>query len=115
MHETGIATGLLQLIREELSRRGNLRCLAARVEVGELSGVSPEALSFAFEHLAPSHGLAGTRLTIVPVPGRVKCGACGQEGDFPRETWRCLHCQGGPLEVLQGKEMDLRELEVEEK
>ena len=71
MHELSIAMSLVDCICEELPQvGGDARLLAVRVRVGALSGVVPEALSFAFEVAASESPLAGIALDIEQTPGR---------------------------------------------
>ena len=51
MHELALAQGMLDIALEELARHNCTRLKLLRVEVGALSGVVCESLSFAFESL----------------------------------------------------------------
>jgi Zn finger protein HypA/HybF involved in hydrogenase expression len=66
MHELAIAIGLVEAICDELPRLGAVRVTAARVRVGRLSGVVPDALTFAFTVAADGTAIAGARLVIEP-------------------------------------------------
>jgi hydrogenase nickel incorporation protein HypA/HybF len=64
MHELSIAMSLMDAIIEELPILGDVTVVAAHVRVGALSGVVPEALSFAFEVATDGSPLAGTSISI---------------------------------------------------
>ncbi len=70
MHETRLCLSLLELADEALRRDGAERIVSLRVEVGELSGVVPEALAAAFPVCAARTRAAGATLRLHPVPGR---------------------------------------------
>jgi hydrogenase nickel incorporation protein HypA/HybF len=116
MHETGIAAEILAIAEHEARLRGARRIGAVRVRVGEMSGVVPEALEFAFEALKPGTLAWDARLEIEPVKVRARCGACRtvSEPGADLVLW-CPQC-GLPLTVEQGEELTVAsiELDVEE-
>ncbi|HEY7837609.1 MAG TPA: hydrogenase maturation nickel metallochaperone HypA [Terriglobales bacterium] len=73
MHELSLAMNLIEAIEEvieqECAQRGGLRVRAVRLRVGALSGVSADALAFAYECACEGTGLAGTRLTAEATAG----------------------------------------------
>jgi hydrogenase nickel incorporation protein HypA/HybF len=70
VHETKLCLSLLRLAEEALSRADGARILAVRLEVGELSGVVPEALAAAFPVCASGTAAEGAELSIERVAGR---------------------------------------------
>lgn len=70
MHEARLCLSLLASAEESLRREGGERILAIRVEVGELSGVVPEALASAFPICAESTPAQGAELRLERKPGR---------------------------------------------
>ncbi len=70
MHEARICLSLLDLAEAHRVRAGAERILALRIEVGELSGVLPEALAAAFPICAAATPAAGADLRIERLPGR---------------------------------------------
>ena len=64
MHELSIALSLVDAIAEELPNLGSVRVIAARVRIGALSGVAPEALSFAFDVATDGSPIAGSSIEI---------------------------------------------------
>jgi hydrogenase nickel incorporation protein HypA/HybF len=70
VHELSIALSLLEAVCEELPRLGEgVTVRSVRVRIGPLSGVVPEALSFAFEVAAAESAIAGARLEIEQTHG----------------------------------------------
>jgi hydrogenase nickel incorporation protein HypA/HybF len=114
MHETGIAAEILNIAEREAARRGAAAVASVTVRVGDLSGVAPEALAFAFEALCEGTAAAGARLTIERVAVRALCPACGLES-MP-ETDLVLWCAGcgAVLEVVAGQELQVESLEIRE-
>ena len=78
MHELGIAGYLIEVAEQHLQRvpHGPVRRLVVRI--GEMAGVNPDSLDFAFECLSKGTGVDGARLEVERVPLAVECNACGQ-------------------------------------
>jgi len=106
MHELSIASAILAVAREHA---GDRRLVAVEVDVGHLRQVVPSALTFAFELLAPGVAL---ELTEVPAVGR--CRACGAESALAGFPLVCDACGGLELEIVQGEELSVQAVEVEE-
>jgi hydrogenase nickel incorporation protein HypA/HybF len=82
------------------------------MEIGELSGVVPDAVEFCFEACSSGTLLEGSRLIIERIPGRGRCG-CGAESPLSSYYDSCPGCGGFGLTVIAGEELRVRELEVE--
>lgn len=70
MHEATLCLRLLALADEHRQRAGAARITALRLEVGALSGVSPQALATAFPICAAEGPAAGAALCIDETSGR---------------------------------------------
>lgn len=113
MHELSIAMSLVDEACAELERLGDVRVRALYVRVGALSGVVKEALAFSFELAAEGTALAGARLDIEEVPLVVLCRPCGREQVLARMQPLCCPDCGEPTpDVVRGRELELRALEV---
>ncbi|HTT69072.1 MAG TPA: hydrogenase maturation nickel metallochaperone HypA [Gemmatimonadales bacterium] len=114
MHEAGIAQNLIEAVQQRLASEPGARVAAIHVRVGELSGVSTDALDFAFECLAASTPLSGARLVFDPVPLVVACDACGQESPVEDLVFRCGVCGSERTRIVSGRELEVRTLELED-
>ena len=112
MHEAGIALNLIEAVQQRLASDPGARVAVIHVRVGELSGVSADALDFAFECLAPSTSLAGARLVFDQVPLTVVCDACGQTSPVEDLVFRCGVCGSERTRVASGRELEVRTLEL---
>jgi hydrogenase nickel incorporation protein HypA/HybF len=70
MHETKLCLSLLDLAEQHATRAGAERIVAVRLDVGEWSGVVPEALASAFPLCAAGTRAEGAALHIERVAGR---------------------------------------------
>lgn len=97
---------------ETAKARGATRVHRLCLRVGRMSGVVPEALSFAFDLVCRGTPAEGARLEIETVPATCWCGTCQAEfecEDFIGECPRC-HCLSG--ELRRGRELDLASVEM---
>lgn len=113
MHELGIAVAALQQTLEHARRAGGTRVVRVRLRIGELSGVDPEALRFAFATLLSGTPADGAVVDIEPVPALAHCPDCAR--DFAPDAdagFDCPYCGrfGGTL--TQGRELELTRLEL---
>ncbi|MGB9233666.1 MAG: hydrogenase maturation nickel metallochaperone HypA [Terriglobales bacterium] len=110
----GIANSILEGVTKELQRRPGSRAVKVGVRVGELAGVDPDALSFAFEALTIDTELAGLTLDIEYVAPRSRCRECGSEFNVRNYELLCPSCGSLSTERISGDELEFRYLEIEE-
>lgn len=113
MHEVGITQSIIDIAEQHARAGGAGRINSVTVEIGALSGVIAESVEFCFEACARGTLLQGSRLIIVRIPGRGRCGECGAETVMEQQTFACDACGGFGLETLQGTELRVTELEVD--
>lgn len=70
MHEARLCLSLIRIAEETLARDGGTRILGLELEVGELSGVAPEALQAAFPICANGTQAENAALRCHRAPGR---------------------------------------------
>ncbi len=113
MHEVSIALSLLEITKERCRQEGCQSVESVRVRVGKASGVSPESLNFAFEIVKKDTVARDAKLIIDLVPLGGLCSQCGSQ--FTTEEayiLECPHCSSSSFKVIQGRELELVELEV---
>ncbi len=113
MHELSIIQSALEIVEEQARQQGAVRVLAIRMAIGDLSGVVPEALEFAFEALASETLAEGARLEIDRVPVTCYCERCRKEFEADVYARTCPACGTPSAEVRRGREMHLVSIEVE--
>ncbi|MFZ0958006.1 MAG: hydrogenase maturation nickel metallochaperone HypA [Candidatus Sulfotelmatobacter sp.] len=114
MHELSIAMSIVETAQEEAERRG-VQVTAVHLRLGALSGVVKDALLFSYEMACQDTPLAGSRLIVEDVPVIVFCPRC--EAKRTLSTVQCFECSecGTPTgDVVQGRELEVFALEVEE-
>lgn len=113
MHELGITQSIVEIAEQTARDQGAQKVLSVTIEVGELSGVIPEAVEFCFEACVQETLLEGSRLVIDRIPGLGKCTECRAEFKLDNMTFNCSACGSYAIQRLQGEELNLREVEIE--
>lgn len=112
MHEMSLAEGMLQLVEEGARRHAAGAVKAVWLEVGSLAHVEVDALRFCFDAIARGSVAQGARLEIVATPGAAWCLPCGERVALARLGDACPGCGGHQLQVVQGEELRVREIEI---
>ncbi|MGV9404363.1 hydrogenase maturation nickel metallochaperone HypA [Streptomyces sp. NPDC003667] len=113
MHELSIATAIVEQAEEIARADGADDVSAVTVRVGELAGVVPDALRFAFEVARDGTALAGARLVVEQVTAQAWCGGCAEEFavGMPPFFW-CPRCDRPSQELRSGRELEITEVEA---
>jgi len=114
MHEMGIANSILEGVAQEIRRRPGYRALKVGVRIGELAGVDPDALRFAFDALVSDTELDGLTLEVEYLSARVRCRACGKEFEARNFELQCVSCASLDIQCIGGDELEFAYLEVDE-
>jgi hydrogenase nickel incorporation protein HypA/HybF len=112
VHELSIATAIVEQA-DALARADGADVVSAvTVRVGELSGVVPDALDFAFEVACEGTALAGARLVVEQITARAYCGPCAEEFEvgMPPFFW-CPRCDHPSQELRCGRELEITAVE----
>src|SRR5215469_18589198 len=114
MHELSLAIGIVDAATDEARQRG-VKVNAVHLRLGALSGVVKDALLFSYEVACQDTPLAGSRLLIEEVPVAVFCPECREKRVLESvQLFTCPDCGTPAGDVLQGKELEVFALEVEE-
>jgi hydrogenase nickel incorporation protein HypA/HybF len=116
MHEMSLAMAVIGQVEEAAQRAGDVTAVrSVRLQVGELAGVVPDALSFCFELACAGTVLEGAELVTEAVPGRARCAPCAHEwavGMPPALT--CPRCGGSTTQLLTGRELQILSVQWED-
>lgn len=113
MHEFSIAMNIVDIATDyaRKERAGSVREI--EIEIGELSGVVPDALEFCLDAAVKKSVLEGAARKLIRIPGKARCRKCAHE--FPAHDLYtlCPECGSPAPEILQGSELRVRSLLVE--
>ena len=113
MHEFALAHDIFDAVLETAQKENVSKVHSIKLEVGKLMAVIPESLLFSFEMIAEGTYLEGTKLEINEVPVKVLCKACEKEFELKEFLFICPYCSSRDLEVISGKDMYIKSLEVD--
>jgi len=114
MHELSIALNIAELAEAEAKRLGAVRVNAVHLRLGPLSGVVKDALLSAYDLACGPGLLEGSRLVIEEVPLQVYCPKCQSRRNLESmQSFRCSECHTPTAEVVGGRELEVRALEIE--
>ncbi len=110
MHELSITQGVVDICESHAAGR---RVISVTLEIGDLSGVIPDAVEFCFEACTRDTALEGAKLIIDLVPARGSCADCSAE--FPVKAYYepCPACGSFRVTIISGEELRVKELEVD--
>ncbi|MFF7754660.1 hydrogenase maturation nickel metallochaperone HypA [Streptomyces sp. NPDC007971] len=113
MHELSIATAIVERAEEIAREDGTDGVSSVTVRVGELAGVVPDALHFAFEVARDGTALASARLVVEQVTARAWCGECTEEFavGMPPFFW-CPRCDRPSQDLRSGRELEITGVET---
>ena len=112
MHEMSLAEGILQIVEDTARAHAASRVRAVRLEIGTLSHVEEQALRFCFDVVIRGSVADGARLDVLATPGRAWCMPCGTDVALDRLGDSCPRCGSYQLQVTQGEEMKVKDIEV---
>lgn len=109
-----VASSILDGVAAEVRRRPGSRPVKVGVRVGELAGLDPDALRFAFEALTLETEMQGLTLDIEYRAPLGRCRECTGEFEVRNFDLLCPACGSRNAEVISGDELEFAYLEVEE-
>jgi hydrogenase nickel incorporation protein HypA/HybF len=114
MHELSFAMSIVDLAEEEAERR-SVRIDAVHLKLGALSGVVKDALLSCYEMACENTPLQGSRLVVEEVPVVIFCPSCrAQRALCSVQLFCCPECGTPCAEIVQGKELEVVALEIQE-
>ena len=113
VHEMAIAQGILDIALDTAAGHGAVRVARIKLQVGEMTEVVPEALTFCFSALAAGTAAAGAELEVEVMPLVGRCRDCGREFKVERFRFLCPDCGSAAVDIVSGRELRVEHLEVE--
>lgn len=113
MHEMSLALEVLRIAEEEACRQRFRRVRTVWLEIGQLSTVDIEAMRFCLDAVISGTLADGAALHIIEMPGQGLCFNCKKTVPLAALYDPCPDCGGYPVQPTGGREMRVRELEVE--
>jgi hydrogenase nickel incorporation protein HypA/HybF len=113
MHEMSLAEGILLIVEDAAGQQGFKRVTEIHLEIGDLSGVEVDALSFCLDMVLKDSVADGARLELEKTPGRGFCLECGETVPVNALYEACPKCGSYQVQATGGTEMRVKDLLVE--
>ena len=107
MHELELARRVVELASEAVAGRNSGAIATVHLRIGELAGVDPEALAFAFDAIKAETALGAAHLEFEPVPVLWECTACGARRIPGGTDLPCPQCGASRFTLASGAELEL--------
>ena len=107
MHEVSLMENTLNIALAQAKQANAAKIDFLTMEIGDLSGVIPEALEFAFEVLRPGTIAENAQLEINSVAVVCHCQLCNCNFQPEAYIYTCPRCQQVSNKIIAGKELEL--------
>ena len=116
MHELKIAQNIIAIAADELARRQiSTAVRVIHFKAGQMHATIPETLMFNFDTIKSEiPQFAHAVLSIEIIPLRIKCHQCQNISELDEPVFECRHCHGTDLEIINGQEMLVDNIEMED-
>lgn len=114
MHELSIAKNIVRIAGEHLSPGEEALLTTVRVRVGSFSTVVPELLQSGFKAAVDGTAMEHAVLEITVVPLRITCRTCGEASEIEPLDFSCPACSSKDVDVTEGTEILIENLELSE-
>lgn len=114
MHELGIATSILDIVRQYVPEGCAGRVRRVHVRIGELAGVLPETLEFCFSVAVEGTPYQSAVLDIEHVPMRGRCKDCGASMSMSSPVFWCPDCHSPRVQLTSGRELNVSDVELDD-
>lgn len=113
MHELLVTESILNIVLDKAKEAQAGKITGVSLVIGELSGFVPECIEFYFDVLSKDTIAQGAALHFELVPAQVCCRACLTTFSPQDNQWACPRCRGLNVEIVGGRELYVRNMEVE--
>jgi len=113
MHEYSIVQSLLNSCEENAEQNNATKVTKVVVKIGVMSGVEPDLLQTAFDTFKEQTMCHDAQFIINIQQVVIKCNDCGEESTLQKNEYNCLKCESVNIDILDGEEMYLMQLELE--
>ena len=121
MHEFSIADDIVKNVLETAKKNRGKRVVSVLLEIGELTHLSREQVSFWIKELFRDSVAEGAEVKIKTIKARIRCKGCGYKGGMgpdQEDSFRhlipasCPRCNSFQINIEKGRECILRKIQV---
>ncbi|MGZ3514566.1 MAG: hydrogenase maturation nickel metallochaperone HypA [Thermodesulfobacteriota bacterium] len=121
MHEFSIADAIVKNVLETAKKNKGKKVVSVLLEIGELTHVSAEQVSFWIKELFKDSVAEGAQVKVKTIKARIQCKGCGYKGGMgsdQEDSFRhvipasCPRCNSFEIKIEKGRECILRRIQV---
>lgn len=115
MHELSVTQEVIRISCEEAAKAGLKQIKEISLVIGDMSGVVDDSVQFYFDTLTKGTPAEGACLKFTRLPMLVCCQNCNYRFHPQNDMldWECPKCHKWSVEVIQGKEFYIDNIEAE--
>ena len=112
MHELSIAQEILGIVHQYVPEPTENYVKSVKVEVGKMSNILIDSLTFCFEAIIHDTPLMGAKLDIVEIPVSIICNNCKKTSEIEPPVFACPECGSNQIKIIGGTELRVDEIEI---
>jgi hydrogenase nickel incorporation protein HypA/HybF len=121
MHEFSVSSEIVKTVLDTAEKSGGKKVLSVQLEIGELTHLNGEQVTFWVEELFKGSVAEGAEVKIKTIKAQIHCKTCGYKGGMrsdQEDSFRhlipptCPRCHGIQIRVVKGQECFLRRIQV---
>ena len=113
MHEFSIAMSIVSIVEEHAKELNAKVVHEIELELGELSGIDPDALVFAMQLTEKDELTKKAKLVINKIKAKTRCNECNQEFEIINLYSACPKCNSYDHSIFQGRELKVKTIVVD--
>jgi len=120
MHELSMAEAIVDTVLDAAEKNNATEVVEVTIEVGMLTMLNPEQLKFLLDVIVEDTLLADAEIIIEDVPVEIDCRSCDYTGlantdgsDHYLSIVKCPQCDERNVEILTGKECNVKTIKIE--
>lgn len=113
MHEYSIVQSLLDSCEDHAKQNDADKVTKVVVKIGVMSGVEPHLLQTAFDTFKEGTICDSSQFIMNIQEVKVFCNSCSKESELKKLEYLCPSCGSDKLNIIDGEEMYLMQLELE--
>lgn len=114
MHEMSLVEAVLESLEEMQKNNNWKRINKVTLNIGKMRQVIPEVMEFAYKTATNGTILEGSQLEIRSLEMKFVCSSCFREWGEDEMSFVCPFCSSTEVRMVQGMELEINTLEVEE-
>lgn len=113
MHEYSIVQSLIDSCWEHAKTNDASKVTKVVVKIGVMSGVEPDLLQTAFDTFKEDTVCHDAKFIMNIQKVKISCNDCSSENELEKNEYLCPNCQSTNINIMDGEEMFLMQLELE--